>query len=86
MTTANVHQAKTNLSKLLTAAAEGEEVVITRRGGAVTRFALRPLESPKRPDLFGALKDQVVFSPDYDQADAEILEMFEESLNEPDDE
>ena len=83
MTTANVHQAKTNLSKLLNAAADGDEVIITRRGGRITRFKLQPLKESKKPVLFGALKDKIVFSPDYDQADQEILEMFEESINKP---
>ena len=81
MTTANVHQAKTNLSKLLNAAAEGDEVIITRRGGKVTRFKLQPLEEPGETKLFGALKGKIVFSPDYDLADQEILQMLEESLN-----
>jgi prevent-host-death family protein len=36
----NVHQAKTQLSKLLDAAKRGEEVVITRRGHGVNRFRL----------------------------------------------
>ena len=79
MTTANVHQAKSNLSKLLNAAAEGEEVIITRRGGKVTRFKLIPAQAVKKPPLFGALKGKIVYSEDYDQADAEIQAMFEES-------
>lgn len=83
MKTANVHQAKSNLSKLLNAAAEGDEVIITRRGGKVTRFKLQPLETPKRTILFGTLKGKIIFSPDYDKADKEILELFEKSINKP---
>ena len=79
MTTANVHQAKSQLSKLLDAAERGEEVVITRRGPGVNRFRLVPVVE-QRPPLFGALAGQIVFADDYDSADAEILEMFEESL------
>lgn len=81
MKTANVHQAKTNLSKLLNAAAEGDEVIITRRGGKITRFKLQPLEEPKKTQLFGALKGKIIFSPDYDKADQEILSMFESSVS-----
>lgn len=81
MTTANVHQAKTNLSRLLNAAAEGDEVIITRRGGKITKFKLLPIEAQKKPKLFGALKGKIVFTPDYDKADAEILEMFEKSIS-----
>ena len=80
MTTANVHEAKTNLSKLLNAASEGQEVIITRRGGKITRFKLQPLPDRKPKQLFGALKGKVVFAPDYDQADKELADMFEDTL------
>ena len=80
MTTANVHQAKSNLSKLLNAAADGEDVVITRRGGKITQFKLVPIDQSTKPPLFGALKDKIIYAHDYDKADAEILEMFEHSV------
>jgi len=84
MTTANVHQAKTNLSKLLNAAAEGDEVIITRRGGSVTQFKLIPVKkASKSMKLFGAYNGKIVLAPDYDQADQEIAEMFEESARKP---
>jgi prevent-host-death family protein len=60
MTTANVHQAKTILSELLDAAAEGDEVIITRHGGKITRFRLQPLEEPNSVSLFGALKGKIL--------------------------
>jgi prevent-host-death family protein len=80
MQTANVHQAKTNLSKLLDAAARGEDVIITRRGGAVTEFRLVPVQPSGRRGLYGALAGEVLFAPDYDGADQEIAEAFAESL------
>ncbi|MGQ0575824.1 MAG: type II toxin-antitoxin system Phd/YefM family antitoxin [Pseudonocardia sp.] len=80
MQQANVHEAKTNLSKLLDAAARGEDVVITRRGSGVTRFALVPIPAPRRSDPFGALRGQIVFAPDYDEADAEITAMFDDAV------
>ncbi len=84
MKTANVHEAKSNLSKLLNAAAEGDEVIITRRGGKVTQFKLTPVSStPKNGKLFGAYEGKIVFAPDYDEADQEIAEMFEESARKP---
>ena len=82
MKTANVHEAKTNLSRLLNAAAEGDEVVITRRGGKVNKFRIVPIESGVKPPLFGALKGKIIYSPDYDNADQEILELFEKSARE----
>jgi prevent-host-death family protein len=56
-----VHEAKTNLSKLLNAVADGDEVIITRRGGKVTQFKLTPVNAQKKPVLFGALKGKIVF-------------------------
>ncbi len=84
MTTANVHEAKTNLSKLLNAAADGDEVIITRRGGKVTKFRLMPVtKNSKGMKLFGAYKGKISFAPDYDQADQEITKMFEDSARKP---
>lgn len=82
MTISNVHEAKTNLSKLLDDAAEGKEVLITRRGGDVTRFkltALRPNQTKRAK--FGAYKGRITFAADYDAADQETIELFEGSAN-----
>lgn len=81
MTTANVHQAKSNLSKLLNAAAEGDEVVITRRGGKITQFKIVPVDNRESLPLFGALKGKIIFADDYNNADAEILKIFEDSAS-----
>jgi len=82
MTIANVHEAKTNLSKLLNDAAEGKEVVITRRGGEVTRFKLTPVRPGEATHVtFGAYKEKITFASDYDSADEEITELFEESAS-----
>ncbi|MDQ3151418.1 MAG: type II toxin-antitoxin system prevent-host-death family antitoxin [Actinomycetota bacterium] len=79
METANVHEAKTNLSKLLDAAERGEQVFITRRGGTVTRFAIVPAPLVPRSQLFGALRGQIAYAPDDDSADAEIAAMFDQA-------
>lgn len=78
----NVHQAKSQLSQLLAEVEAGEEVVIARAGKPVARLVR---EAPVRPVLRepGAWKGKVRYAPDYDQADAEILQMFEESINAP---
>lgn len=46
MVVANIHQAKTNLSKLIEQAEAGEEVVIARNGKPAVR--LTPIEEPSR--------------------------------------
>ncbi len=49
-----VHQAKTQLSKLIAAALAGEEVVIARADKPVVR--LTPVAAVKRKRVFGAFK------------------------------
>jgi len=46
--TVNVHEAKTRLSQLLTAAEAGEEVIIARQGVAVARLV--PIAPAKLPE------------------------------------
>ena len=85
MVVANIHNAKTNLSKLIEQAEAGEEVVIARNGKPVVRLV--PVEAPvdevRRPDglpaWMGSLKGQISISPDFDAYDGEIERMFEES-------
>ena len=56
MTTVNVHEAKTNLSRLLVRVEAGEEVVIARSGKPVARLvSYKPRGKPQ----FGALKGQI---------------------------
>ena len=76
MATLNLYEAKTQLSKLVDRAAAGEEIVIAKAGKPMVRLV--PVER-RRPRNFGFLKGKVWFSEDYDRADAEIEQMFEES-------
>lgn len=57
MPTVNVHQAKTQLSRLLAQAEAGEEVVIARRGDPVVRLV--PCK-PKGKRRFGTMKGKIV--------------------------
>lgn len=61
MTTVNVHEAKTNLSRLLAEVEKGEEVTIARAGKPVARLV--PVEEkPKRK--FGSMKHLIGDMPD----------------------
>ena len=57
MPTVNVHQAKTQLSRLLAQAEAGEEVVIARRGQPVVRLVAC---KPKVTRRFGSMKGKIV--------------------------
>ena len=56
MSTVNVHQAKTHLSRLLAQVEAGEEVVIARRGQPVARLVRCKVEGKRR---FGAMKGRI---------------------------
>lgn len=77
----NIHEAKTNFSKLVRRAEEGEEIVVRRGSDPVARIA--PLER-KRGGVtgFGSMKGEIWIDPDdpdLKQADREIERLFEES-------
>jgi antitoxin (DNA-binding transcriptional repressor) of toxin-antitoxin stability system len=80
---ANVHEAKSQLSKLLDAVERGEEVVITRRGSGVNRFQLIAAPQHDWSQLFGALRGTTPDENDYEEADRAMQEIWDESL-EPD--
>ena len=54
MSTFNVHEAKTHLSRLLVKVEAGEEIVIARSGKPVARLVA--FESPRPARRFGALE------------------------------
>ncbi len=64
MKTVNMHEAKTHLSRLVEAAAAGEEVIIAKSGKPVARLV--PLSLPSEPRRPGALKRRVRIGDDFD--------------------
>ncbi|MGP0060151.1 MAG: type II toxin-antitoxin system Phd/YefM family antitoxin [Beijerinckiaceae bacterium] len=91
MSITNIHDAKTNLSKLIEAALRGEEVVIAKAGKPVVRLvaiAAQPEEKVLTPGekligAMGALKGKWEGPTDEEWAESDryVLELFEESLN-----
>jgi prevent-host-death family protein len=53
----NVHEAKTQLSKLIAAAEAGEEVIIARHGKPVARLV--PVEETRPKRRFGSMKGKI---------------------------
>lgn len=64
MLTVNVHEAKTQLSRLLQAVEAGEEVVIARAGLPVARLVGFASQAPRR--RFGMLAGQFTVPEDFD--------------------
>lgn len=82
---ANIHEAKTHLSKLIERVENGEEVIIARAGKPVVKLV--PVEQAKVPRKPGMLKGKIWMSDDFDEEDQDIIDMFEGKYsNEFDDE
>ena len=60
MESINVHEAKTNLSRLLARVERGESIVIARKGKPVARLV--PIVA--RKPLFGRLKGKIRYADD----------------------
>ena len=64
MTIDNIHQAKTNFSKLVDAAMRGEEITIAKAGKPACRLVhIMTLKATRRP---GALKGKIKIADDFD--------------------
>lgn len=64
MHTVNIHDAKTNFSRLVDAAAAGEEIVIAKAGKPAARLV--PIEPVKPQRCFGGLKGKGQVADDFD--------------------
>ncbi len=73
MTKMNIHEAKTNLSKLIEKALNGEEVVITKAGKP--KVQLVPIEQ-KEKDWFGMDEGKIWIADDFDELPEDILAAF----------
>lgn len=62
--TYNVHEAKTNLSKLLERTADGEEIIIARAGVPVARLV--PVMTPSTERPLGSEQGAVLIADDFD--------------------
>lgn len=70
----NIHEAKTQLSRLLQKVAEGEEVTIARGGVPVAKLIAIAPEKKKRP--LGIARGEIWISPDFDAPDPELEALF----------
>ena len=70
----NMHEAKSQLSKLGELAWEGEEVVIAKAGKPY--LVLQPYRE-RRPRTLGSLEGQIWIAPDFDETPLDIIEAFE---------
>ncbi len=75
MITVNIHEAKTQLSKLLDQAVKGEAFVIAKAGKPLVKVA--GLDTPDIPQRLGFLRGEIVVPKDFDRmGEAEIATLF----------
>lgn len=71
-----MHEAKTNLSRLVNEAAAGEDVVIQRNGKPVARLVPVEEEKERRNEAYGAWKGKVWMADDFDDLPEGWAEAF----------
>jgi prevent-host-death family protein len=81
MTKVNVHEAKTNLSKLIEKAKKGEEVIIAKNG--VPEVRIVPIER-ERSDWFGMDEGKGWIADDFDELPEDILDLMSDPKIFPD--
>jgi prevent-host-death family protein len=74
----NMHEAKSNLSKLVARAVAGDDIVIGRNGTPVARIVPYVQTRPERRP--GRLKGKVSMATDFDDTPAWLIEAFEADL------
>ena len=76
MTTVNIHEAKTHLSRLVDEVAAGAEIIIAKAGKPMAR--LTPISAPIRKKQLGLLKGKIKVPDDFNAPlDDETLPAFE---------
>lgn len=74
--TYNMHDAKTQLSRLAERAAQGEEIVIARNGRPLARLV--SFEEERKPRKLGLWRDRISVREDFDESlPQEIQRNFE---------
>lgn len=75
MRTVNIHEAKTQLSRLVDQAVEGESFVIAKSGKPLVK--VMALDTPVAPQRLGFLAGEIAVPDDFDQMGAtEIAALF----------
>ena len=76
MITVNIHEAKTQLSKLVDKAAKGESFIIAKAGKPMVKVVA--ITAKKKPKRLGFMKGEINVPDDFDRmGEAEILALLE---------
>jgi antitoxin (DNA-binding transcriptional repressor) of toxin-antitoxin stability system len=70
-----MHEAKSQLSRLVDLAEGGEEIIIQRSGRPVARLVALPRRRPLA-DAYGALRGEIEVAADFDELPPDLGEHF----------
>ena len=74
MKKANLHEAKTNLSKLVDLASKGEEIIICKAGQPVAKLiAIHPKKRTRKPGIWSG---KVTIKKDFDVLPPQFMKHF----------
>lgn len=73
----NMHEAKSQLSKLARLAWDGEEIIIAKAGEPYLR--LEPYRQQRGRRKLGTLSGQIRIAPDFDETPREVIDAFHDS-------
>lgn len=72
----NIHEAKTNLSRIVETVFQGSEVILAKAGKPMVKIV--PLRAQKKEIKFGVLKGKIRVADDFDAPlPADVLALFE---------
>ena len=74
MKTINIHQAKTQLSRLVEEAREGEPFIIAKAGKPVAKVTALSDHSNKKPRRLGFMTGEITVPDDFDRMGARKIE------------
>jgi prevent-host-death family protein len=76
MRTVNIHEAKTQLSRLIEGAVRGEPFIIAKAGKPLVRVTA--VEAPTHPQRTGFMEGEILIPEDFDRMAAdELAKIFE---------
>ncbi len=79
MQTYNIHDAKTQLSRLVEQAAKGEPFVIAKAGKPMVKVIALNAPEPSQIKRFGFMAGQILVPDDFDRmGEKEIVKIFED--------
>ena len=75
MRTVNIHEAKTQLSRLIDQAVKGDTFIIAKAGKPLVKVSA--LDAPREPQRLGFLAGEIDVPDDFDRmGDAEVAALF----------